>query len=54
MAIYRDEGISRTRGRDKRPGWIALLKVLPARLRHRGGVVGLSFGSSVVDCWATV
>ena len=31
MAIYRDEGISGTKGRDKRPGLNALLKGVARR-----------------------
>jgi hypothetical protein len=38
VAVYRDEGISGTTGRDQRPGLNAL--------RHRGGAVRGNFG-----CW---
>ena len=43
--LYRDEGISGTKGRDKRPGLDALLKGLcPTEVRHRGGTIGVPVG----------
>ena len=42
VTIYRDEGISGSLGRQKRPGLDALLKgVASARVRHRGRMVGV-------------
>ena len=46
VAIFKDEGISGSLGRQKRPGLDDLLKgCCSARLRHRGRMVGVSVGS---------
>ena len=43
VAVYRDEGISGSKGRDKRPGFDAMHKdASPPQVRYRHGVVGRS------------